>query len=221
MASSHRLGAGSMRASRRSVIKGGLATLVAAGTAGVTQAGAQNTPGRSQTAKAPAPAAARANGPLFFDVETTSGVVRGIANTGIKIFRGVSYGADTSGRNRFMPPHKPAAWAGVRKCLGYGPISPQTMSGYRSDYSQMIMWDRHVGCGGMGEDCLTLNVWTPGVHDNAKRAVVVRRTRRRRLLVSIFVSSPAGLAPAPFSVNGSISENEVCVSSADVVMNTR
>jgi para-nitrobenzyl esterase len=25
----------------------------------------------------------------------------------------------------------------------------------------------------MGEDCLSLNVWTPGVHDNAKRAVLV------------------------------------------------
>jgi para-nitrobenzyl esterase len=34
------------------------------------------------------------------------------------------------------------------------------------------MWDRHVGCGPMGEDCLSLNVWTPGV-DNAKRAVLV------------------------------------------------
>src|SRR5262245_7307037 len=162
---------GATAPSRRSVIKGGLATLVAAGAGGLNMAEAQNAP-RSQTAKSAAPAS-RANGPLFFDVETTSGVVRGIANTGIKIFRAVPYGADTSGRNRFMPPRKPVAWAGVRKCLGYGPISPQTMSGYRSDYAQMIMWDRHVGCGGMGEDCLTLNVWTPGVHDNAKRAVLV------------------------------------------------
>jgi carboxylesterase type B len=37
----------------------------------------------------------------------------------------------------------------------------------------MIMWDRHVGCGGMGEDRLSLNVWTPGVNDNAKRPVMV------------------------------------------------
>jgi para-nitrobenzyl esterase len=165
------IGAGPVTSSRRSVIKGGLATLVAAGAGGLSLAEAQTAP-RAQNAKPTTPAS-RANGPLFFDVETTSGVVRGIANTGIKIFRCVSYGADTAGRNRFMPPRKPVAWAGVRKCLGYGPISPQTMSGYRSDYSQMIMWDRHVGCGGMGEDCLTLNVWTPGVHDTAKRAVLV------------------------------------------------
>src|SRR5262245_38751746 len=128
-------GTGPVTPSRRSVIKGGFATLVAAGAGGLRVAEAQNAP-RSQASK-PTTAASRANGPLFFDVETTSGAVRGIANTGIKIFRGVPYGADTSGRNRFMPPRKPAAWAGVRKCLGYGPISPQTMSGYRSDYSQM------------------------------------------------------------------------------------
>jgi len=171
MARNRRIGGAPVTPSRRSVIKGGIATLVAAGASGLHLAEAQNAP-RPQTTK-PATPASRANGPLFFDVETTSGVVRGIANTGIKIFRGIPYGADTSGRNRFMPPRKPAAWTGVRKCLGYGPISPQTMSGYRSDYSQMIMWDRHVGCGGMGEDCLTLNLWTPGVHDNAKRAVLV------------------------------------------------
>ena len=55
------------------------------------------------------------NGPLFFDVETSNGVVRGMANTGVKIFRGIPYGADTGGKNRFMPPRKPAAWTGVRE----------------------------------------------------------------------------------------------------------
>ena len=151
------------RPSRRAVIKSGLAGVIAAGAAGSSGL-------RIASAQTPA---ARSSGPLFFDVETTNGVVRGIANTGIKIFRGVPYGADTSGKNRFMPPRKPARWTGTRNCIGYGPISPQTMSGYRSDYAQMIMWDRHMGCGGMGEDCLTLNVWTPGVNDNAKRAVLV------------------------------------------------
>ena len=72
-----------------------------------------------------------------------------------------------------MPPRKPAAWTGARNCIGYGPISPQTASGFRSDYSQLIQWDKHIGTGGMSEDCLSLNVWTPGVHDNARRAVLV------------------------------------------------
>ena len=104
--------------SRRNVLKAGLAGLAAAGSASVRLAHAQQ----------PSPAASRArlSGPLFFDVETTHGVVRGLANTGIKAFRGIPYGADTSGKNRFMPPRKPTAWAGVRPSLSYGPISPQT-----------------------------------------------------------------------------------------------
>jgi para-nitrobenzyl esterase len=113
------------------------------------------------------------NGPLFFDVDTSSGIVRGTINTGVKIFRGIRYGADTGGKNRFMPPRKPAPWTGARNCIGYGPISPQTASGFRSDYSQLIQWDKHIGTGGMNEDCLSLNIWTPGVSDNAKRAVLV------------------------------------------------
>ena len=55
--------------------------------------------------------------------------------------------------------------------VGHGPISPQTLAGLNSDYGMMIQWDQHVG--GMGEDCLSLNVWTPGVNDGGKRAVMV------------------------------------------------
>jgi len=35
----------------------------------------------------------------------------------------------------------------------------------------MIFWDYQPG--GMGEDCLVLNVWTPGIKDGAKRPVLV------------------------------------------------
>jgi para-nitrobenzyl esterase len=159
--------------SRRSVIKAGLAGVVAAGASAIPFAESQ-APGSQTGGAAPAVRpGARMNGPLFFDVDTTNGTVRGMANTGIKIFRGIPYGADTSGKNRFMPPRKPAAWTGARNSIGYGPISPQTASGFRSDYSQLIQWDKHIGTGGMSEDCLSLNVWTPGVNDNAKRAVLV------------------------------------------------
>ena len=173
MAARQRTGPQTIDRSRRSVIKVGLAGLVAAGAGGVQLAEAHTSAAQSPRGAAAGMSSARANGPLFFDVETTYGLVRGMANTGIKVFRGIPYGADTGGGNRFMPPRKPTAWTGARNSIGYGPISPQTPSGYRSDYSQLIMWDRHVGCGGMSEDCLSLNVWTPGVNDNGKRAVLV------------------------------------------------
>jgi len=172
MAIARRTDAQSFRASRRQVIKAGVAGVVAAAASAVPTAESQTKPAASRDA-AKAQPTARLNGPLFFDVETSTGVVRGIANTGIKIFRGIPYGADTGGRNRFMPPRKPAPWTGARNCIGYGPISPQTASGFRSDYSQLIQWDKHIGTGGMSEDCLSLNVWTPGVNDNARRAVLV------------------------------------------------
>src|SRR5207245_10378175 len=61
----------------------------------------------------------------------------------------------TGGKNRFMPPKKPASWTGARDCFAYGQISPQTLADLRSDYGMMIQWDRHVG--GMGEDVLSLD----------------------------------------------------------------
>jgi para-nitrobenzyl esterase len=156
-------------ANRRALLKAG-AVLAAVG------AGPLATTASAQTA-ARAAAPVLGNGPspggIFWTVETTAGKVQGLANGDIKEFKGVPYGASTAGANRFMAPRKPAPWAGVREAIGYGQISPQTPAALTSDYSMMIGWDRHVGPGGMGEDCLNLNIWTPGVNDNAKRAVLV------------------------------------------------
>src|SRR5690348_7925026 len=116
-------------------------------------------------------AAQAASSQLFSTVETTSGKVQGIANTGIKEFKGIPYGAPTGGKNRYLPPQKAAGWTGVRECFGHGPICPQTLANLSSDYGMLIQWDQHVG--GMSEDCLSLNVWTPGVNDGAKRPVMV------------------------------------------------
>jgi para-nitrobenzyl esterase len=103
--------------------------------------------------------------------ETTCGQVRGLDSNGVKTFRGIPYGADTSGKNRFMPPTKPAKWAGVRECTEYGHISPQTLVKNAGDYEKAIEWDKERG--GLSEDCLNLNIWTRGLKDGVKRPVLV------------------------------------------------
>jgi para-nitrobenzyl esterase len=103
--------------------------------------------------------------------ETTYGKVQGISIGHIKAFKGIPYGASTAGKNRFMPPQKPAPWGGVREAFAHGQISPQVPADLRRDYAMLIQWDLQPG--GMGEDCLTLNVWTPGLRDGQKRAVLV------------------------------------------------
>jgi para-nitrobenzyl esterase len=88
--------------------------------------------------------------------ETTSGKVRGIEVDGIRIFKGIPYGASTAGKNRFMPPVSPAKWTGVRDALEYGPTAPQSATPPPAQ----------------GEDCLVLNVWTPAIKDGRKRPVM-------------------------------------------------
>lgn len=108
---------------------------------------------------------------LFTIAETNAGKIRGVEVDGIKQFRGVPYGASTAGRNRFMPPRPVAPWSGVHNAYAYGEITPQGFSTPNHPFGNLIDYDLHVGA--MGEDCLNLNLWTPGLNDGKKRPVLV------------------------------------------------
>jgi para-nitrobenzyl esterase len=106
----------------------------------------------------------------FVVAETAFGKVRGIDADGIKTFKGIPYGANTTGKNRFMPPADPTKWTGVRDALAYGPSAPQTEPGVRRAVSDTAV--AGAGLTAESEDCLVLNVWTPAVGDNKKRPVM-------------------------------------------------
>src|SRR6202790_2998195 len=109
-------------------------------------------------------AASRYEGPV---VETTAGKVRGVIQGGTHIFRGIPYGASTAGSNRFMPPRKPEPWAGVREAYQNGPTAPQL----GGPPNPLIL--NHKEPAVQGEDCLVMNIFTPGLNDGRKRPVMV------------------------------------------------
>src|SRR5262245_30390121 len=67
--------------------------------------------------------------------ETTYGRVRGMNVGGVNVFKGIPYGANTTGKNRFMPPVAPAKWTGVRDATAYGSSAPQSRPGARRNVS--------------------------------------------------------------------------------------
>ena len=93
--------------------------------------------------------------------------MRGTVDDGIKVFKGIPYAATTAGLNRFRAPKPAKTWPGVRDAVAYGPTCPQLAAERGSDMASST-FDRDGG-----EDCLVLNVWTPALHDQRRRPVMV------------------------------------------------
>jgi para-nitrobenzyl esterase len=98
---------------------------------------------------------------------TAHGRVRGATDQGIHVFKGIPYGATTAGAARFHAPAPAAGWSGIRDALAYPPMAPQSIFAPGSLFASWT-FDKAIS-----EDCLALNVWTPGLRDGAKRPVMV------------------------------------------------
>ena len=104
-------------------------------------------------------------------VATSNGPVRGYAEDGLSIFKGLRYGAAPIGLARFKPPSRPAPWREPAEAIGYG--APAIQSGLapgerRSSPADPPAPDEPAS----SEDCLFLNVWTPGVDAGARPVMV-------------------------------------------------
>ena len=104
-------------------------------------------------------------------VETSLGRLRGAFAHGVYFFKGIHYGASTGGPRRFLPPLPPKPWIGVREALELGPPAPQDRLWSPSKGRELV--GDLTGPGLMDEDCLVLNLWTPGLGGPARRPVMV------------------------------------------------
>ena len=112
---------------------------------------------------------------------TTAGKVSGRAENGINVFRGIPYGEDTA-KTRFKAPLPVAAWSGVKECVEWSTRAPQLVGerGGRAGTAAapQVVEPARVGFhlppdkGEQSENCLHVNVWTPGLRDGKKRAVL-------------------------------------------------
>ena len=98
-------------------------------------------------------------------VETRSGRIRGVEQDGLAVFRGVPFAKPPVGKLRFRAPQAPEPWSHVRDATEFGPTAPQAER-------QMQMLPGPAQQEQRSEDCLYLNVYTPGV-DAARRPTLV------------------------------------------------
>jgi para-nitrobenzyl esterase len=96
---------------------------------------------------------------------TSLGVVEGIAEGNLCAFRGIPYAAPPIGALRFRPPQPVGAWQGGLEATDGTRVCPQLRDQQSEDYPD----GRSPYA---DEDCLYLNIWTPG-SDHRKRPVMV------------------------------------------------
>ena len=139
-----------------------------AGAAGVVTA----TPGALHASDSVKTAAHQETGglstPRSAVAKTQYGPVRGFLAGGVFTFKGVPYGANAGGENRWLPLKPPTPWTDEYPAFTYGANCPQTLHPWNAIEQTFIQdWDD----GWLSEDMLKLNLWTPSL--SGRRPVMV------------------------------------------------
>ncbi len=100
---------------------------------------------------------------VFAEVE--NGWLMGYVDEGSNIFLGIPYAK----AERFMMPEDPDDWTGIREALKYGEVAPNGSTSVNSFEFISIGNNDQVP----NENCQFLNVWTPTMDPEAKKAVIV------------------------------------------------
>ncbi|MDQ0191502.1 carboxylesterase/lipase family protein [Alicyclobacillus cycloheptanicus] len=96
--------------------------------------------------------------------ETRFGLVEGVREGEVMVWKGVPYAAPPMRALRFRPPQEPVPWSGVREAKVFGPASLQGESP-----SMRFLGDAPVK---QDEDCLYLNIWSPSKEGNRRPVMV-------------------------------------------------
>ena len=99
-------------------------------------------------------------------VETGYGRIEGLDQDGLSVFLGIPFAQPPVGEKRWLAPVAPEPWTGVRDAKAFGSCAIQ--STIPGAVGELI----GIATGETSEDCLYLNVWTPGCDSN-KRPVMV------------------------------------------------
>ncbi|MBN1191256.1 MAG: carboxylesterase/lipase family protein [Dehalococcoidales bacterium] len=100
-------------------------------------------------------------------VTTTYGKLEGLFENDLYIFRGIPFATPPVGELRWLPPRPCRPWNGIRKAKSFGAAAPQNqLEGGPPDMPVLNEVEPQ------SEDCLFLNVYTPGL-DDKKRPVMV------------------------------------------------
>src|SRR5580700_6788899 len=104
-------------------------------------------------------------------VKTATGPIAGVTlQSGVRVFKGIPFGAPPVGPLRWKEPQPPERWSQVRKADTFGNVCVQQSSPKRVPVNVAVDLPDSPK---MSEDCLYLNVWTSADRASARLPVMV------------------------------------------------
>jgi len=100
-------------------------------------------------------------------VNTRYGKLEGEEQGGLFLFQGIPFARPPVGALRWLAPQPPESWDGIRPARSFAPVAPQNSTSVDPDVDLVL---NHPGP--QDEDCLYLNIWSPGL-DSSRRPVMV------------------------------------------------
>ena len=95
-------------------------------------------------------------------IATKSGNIEGSYQKGVYVFKGIPYAAPPVGELRWLPPHPVQPWKVMRQAKDFGRIAPQNAGLLDRILPELSAKEPQA------EDCLYLNIWTPGLDDKRR-----------------------------------------------------